>query len=113
MGAGGVVGQSRCLGKSRPVLRLDRPGDGAPSTDATCHTLEWAGPDSGARSPAPPGSAGKTRSEEYEGHHQAHICRGRASGLLGRTWIFPLRRNLFKESSCMTQVERIATFAAA
>jgi DMSO/TMAO reductase YedYZ molybdopterin-dependent catalytic subunit len=40
-----------------------------------------------------------TRPEECEGHYQVHVFCGRAKGLLGRTWIFPLRRNLIKESS--------------
>src|ERR1700676_4603528 len=130
MDAGRVVGQSRCFRKSRPLLRLNRSSDGPPSTDATSHTLQRSALECGAWSAAPPAGARETRFEECEGHHQTHICRRRAKGLLGRTWLFPLRRNLIKESRPMIQViaeslshqqgghmrsavERIAAFAAA
>src|SRR5450432_2642413 len=38
--------------------------------------------------------ARETWLEECEGHYQNCVCRGGAKRLLGRTWIFPLRRNL-------------------
>src|ERR1700674_560097 len=130
MGTGRVVGQSRYFRKSRSLLCLTRSGDGPPSPNATRHPLQRPALECGAWSAAPPAGAGKTRLEECEGHHQTHICRRRAKGLLGRTWLFPLRRNLIKESHPMTQViaeslshqqgghmrsavERIAAFAAA
>ena len=87
-------------------------------------------PDCGAWSAASSAGARETRLEECEGNYQADVCRAGAARLLGRTRLFPLRRNLTKESSRMTQViteplsrqqgkhtrstvERIAAFAAA
>src|SRR5258707_7108338 len=32
--------------------------------------------------------------KNVKGHYQDYVCRGRAKRLLGRTWVFPLRRNL-------------------
>src|ERR1700733_5272158 len=104
MGTGRVVGQSRCFRKSRPLLRLNRPGDCPPSTDTARHTLQRSASDREAWSAPPPAGACETLLEECEGHHQTHICRRRAKGLLGRTWLFPLRRNLIKESRPITQV---------
>src|ERR1700732_2052872 len=94
MGACGVFGQSRCLGESGPLLYVARPGDGPPSTDAARHTLQRSAPYCGAWSTAPSVGARETWFEECEGHYQDYVCRGRAKRLLGRTWIFPLRRNL-------------------
>src|SRR5467141_1522808 len=48
----------------------------------------------GSWSAAPSVGARETRFKECEGHYQDYVCRGRAKRLLGRTWIFPLRRNL-------------------
>src|SRR5260370_32525992 len=94
MGAGGVVGQSRCLGESCLLLCLTRPGDSPPSTDAARHTLQRSAPYCGSWSTTPSAGARKTWFEECEGHYQDYVCRGRAKRLLGRTWIFPLRRTL-------------------
>ena len=38
--------------------------------------------------------ARETWFEECEGHYEDYLFRGGAKRLLGRTWIFPLRRNL-------------------
>src|ERR1700679_592696 len=103
MGAGRVVGQSRCFGQSRSILRLNRPGDGPPSPNAARHAFKRSAPYCGAWSAAPPAGARKTRLEECQGHYQADICRATTARLLGRTWLFPVRRNLIKEIS-MTQV---------
>src|ERR1700730_15235402 len=130
MGTGRVVGQSRCFRKSRPLLRLNRPSDGSPSPNTASHAFERSAPHCGTWSAASSLGAGKTRLEECEGHYQAHLCCGRAARLLGRTWLFPLRRNLIEETHPMTHpiseprshpqgepmrsaVERIAAFAAA
>jgi thioredoxin reductase (NADPH) len=45
-------------------------------------------------STAPSVSARETWLEECESHYEDYVCRGRAKRLLGRAWIFPLRRNL-------------------
>ncbi len=50
--------------------------------------------DRGAWSATPSAGARETWFEECEGRYQDYICRGRAKRLLGRAWIFPLRRNL-------------------
>src|SRR6267154_5700159 len=94
MGACGVVGQSRCLGESCPLFYVARPGDGRPSTDAARHTPQRPATNRGSRSTTPSVGARETWIEECEGHYQDYVCRGRAKRLLGRTWIFPLRRNL-------------------
>src|SRR5882757_9802959 len=94
MGACGIFGQPRCLGESRSLLYIARPGDRPPSTDTARHTLQRSAPNLGTRSPAPSVSARETWVEECEGYYQDYMCRGGANRLLGRTWIFPLRRNL-------------------
>src|SRR5229473_3981329 len=94
MCACGIVGQSRCLGKSLPLFYVARPGDSPPSTDVARHTLQRSAPYCGSWSTTPSAGARKTWFEECEGHYQDYVCRGRAKRLLGRTWIFPLRRNL-------------------
>src|SRR5882672_8920332 len=96
MGARGVFGQSRCIGESRPLLHVARPGDGPPSTDAARHTVQRSTPHRGSWSTAPSVGAGETWFEECEGHYEDYVCRGRAKRLLGRAWIFPLRRNLMR-----------------
>src|SRR5260370_32716764 len=42
----------------------------------------------------PSAGARETWFEECEGHYQDCLFRGGAKRLLGRTWVFPLRRNL-------------------
>jgi hypothetical protein len=80
--------------KPEAVLYVARPGDRPPSTDAARHTLQRSAPYRGSWSTAPSVGARETWFEECEGHYQDYVCRGRAKRLLGRTWIFPLRRNL-------------------
>ena len=77
-----------------PLLYVARPGDGPASTDAARHTLQLSALYRGSWSTAPPVGARETWFEEWEGDYQDYVCRGRAKRLLGRAWIFPLRRNL-------------------
>src|SRR6266404_2900368 len=51
----------------------------------------------GSWSATPSAGAGETWFEECEGHYQDYLFRGGAERLLGRTWVFPLRRNLIVE----------------
>src|SRR5580698_5656045 len=94
MGACGVFGQSRCLGESRSLLYVARPGDRPPSTDTACHTLQRSAPYRGSWSATPFVGAHETWFEECKGCYEDYVCRGRAKRLLGRAWIFALRRNL-------------------
>ncbi len=57
-------------------------------------THQRSAPYRGSWSTAPSVGACETWFEECEGHYQHYVCRGRAKRLLGRAWIFPLRRNL-------------------
>ena len=98
VGAGRVVSQSRCFRKSRPLLLLDRPGDGPPSPNAARHAFKRSASYGGAQSAALPAGTCKTRPEECEGNYQADLCCAGAARLLGRTWLFPLRRNLTSAS---------------
>ena len=81
-------------GNPDPYFMFARSGDGQPSTDAARHTLQRPAPHRGSWCTTPSAGAGETWFEECEGHYQDYVCRGRAKRLLGRAWIFPLRRNL-------------------
>src|SRR6267154_1418953 len=76
------------------LIYVPRPGDSPPSADAARHIFQRSAPYRGSWSTTPFAGARETWLEECEGHYQDYVCRGRAKRLLGRTWIFPLRRNL-------------------
>jgi len=57
-------------------------------------TLQRPAPCCESWSTTPSTGARETWLEEYEGHNQDYVCRGRAKRLLGRRRIVPLRRNL-------------------
>jgi hypothetical protein len=63
------------------------------SRRCSLHTLTVS-PSPWSWSPAPSVGARETWFEECEGYYEDYVCRGRAKRLLGRAWIFPLRRNL-------------------
>src|SRR5260370_18386372 len=65
-----------------------------PSADTARHTLQRPAPYCGSWSTTPSAGSRETWFEECEGHYQDYLFCGRAKRLLGRTWVFPLRRNL-------------------
>src|SRR5216683_300902 len=77
-----------CVSPPKPL------GDGQPSPDPARHTLQRSAPHCGSWSTTPSAGARETWFEECEGHYQDYLFRGGAKRLLGRTWVFPIRRNL-------------------
>src|SRR5580704_7423858 len=94
MGPLRIIGQSRSVGKSRPILRVARPVDSSSSADPARDSPEWKTSHSGARSSATTACTCETRSEEHQGGHADYLHKGRAAGLLGKARVFTLRRNL-------------------
>ena len=89
-----IIGQSRSLGKSRPILRVARSVDGSSSADSACDSLERKASDSGAWSSAAPGCACETRPEEHQGDYANYLYRGSARDYWAKRGIFVLRRDL-------------------
>ena len=85
-----IIGQSRSLGKSRPIPRLARSVDGSSSPDPARDSPERKASHCGARSSASTACACETRSEEHQGDYADYLYRRRASGLLGKTRAFTL-----------------------
>src|SRR5579863_6000896 len=94
MGPNRIIGQSRSLGKSRPILRIARSLDGSSSADPARDSPQRKASHSGTRSSAATACTCETRSEEHQSDNADHLYKGRTSGLLGKAWVFPLRRNL-------------------
>ena len=90
MGPNGIIGQSRSLGKSRPILRVARSFDGSSSADPARDSPERKASHSGARSSAATGCTCETRPEEHQGDYADYLYKGRASGLLGKARVFTL-----------------------
>jgi len=66
MAPAGIIGQSRPLGESRPVLRVARSVDGASSADPARDSPERKASHSGTRSSAATACTCETRSEEHQ-----------------------------------------------
>src|SRR5262249_57041396 len=83
MGPNGIVGQSRSLGKSRPILRVTRSVYGAssanPARDSPQRTPPYCVPWRATASDC----TRKARPEKCEGSYENHVYRGEAEGLLG------------------------------
>src|SRR5215475_6835360 len=94
MGPIRIIGQSRPLGKSRPILRVARSADRSSPADSAGDSPERKASHSGARSSAATACTREIRPEEHQGDYADYLCRGRAGGLLGKTRVLALRRNL-------------------
>jgi len=67
---------------------------GPPSANTACDTFQRPAAYCRSWSTTPSAGARETWFEECKGHYQDYLFRGRAKRLLGRTWLFALRRNL-------------------
>src|SRR5215467_1852866 len=94
MGPLRIIGQSRSVGKSRPLLRVARSGDGSSSANPARNSPEWKASHRGARGSAAAACTCETGPEEHQGDYADYLHKRRALGLLGKTRVFTLRRNL-------------------
>ncbi len=76
-----IIGQSRFVGKSRPILRVARSFDSSSSADPPRDSPERKASHSGAWSPTATGRAHETRPEEHQSDYADYLHKGRASGL--------------------------------
>src|SRR6267378_1254448 len=79
---------------SDPTLPACEPNPTSTSADIARHALQRPAPHGGSWSTTAAACACETWLEECEGHYQDCLFRAGAEGLLGRTWVFALRRNL-------------------
>ena len=73
MGPNRIIGQSRSLGKPRPILRVARSFDGSSSADAARDSPERKASHSGARRSAATACTRETGPEEHQGDN-ADYC---------------------------------------
>jgi hypothetical protein len=85
MGPIRIIGESRSLGKSRPLLRVARSGDGSSSANPARDSPEREGSHGRARSSVAAGCTCETGPEKHQGDYTDYLIRRMNRPTTGRT----------------------------